>query len=222
MNFALKAGRRCKMDDLLRFKFNQKYIIFDTETEGLNLVSSKPWQIAWIEAVGKKVIDKQNRFIYWDDLNVSNDAAKITGFNKSTYLKKAEDPKKVWVEFSKKLYDPEYIIVGQNILGYDIYILNVLARLIGEKINFDFIRRCIDTSALEKAIVKENKSISIDERTSLMIKYLNYRERGLKTNQKHLLQKYEIDFNENLLHDALYDIEKNYEIFLKQIQQIEI
>ena len=222
MNFALKAGRRYKMDDLLRFKFNQKYIIFDTETEGLNLVSSKPWQIAWIEAVGKKVIDKQNRFIYWDDLNVSNDAAKITGFNKSTYLKKAEDPKKVWGEFSKKLYDPEYIIVGQNILGYDIYILNVLARLIGEKINFDFIRRCIDTSALEKAIVKENKSISIDERTSLMIKYLNYRERGLKTNQKHLLQKYEIDFNENLLHDALYDIEKNYEIFLKQIQQIEI
>lgn len=210
------------MDDLLRFKFNQKYIIFDTETEGLNLVSSKPWQIAWIEAVGKKVIDKQDRFIYWDDLNVSNDAAKITGFNKSTYLKKAEDPKKVWGEFSKKLYDPEYIIVGQNILGYDIYILNVLARLIGEKINFDFIRRCIDTSALEKAIVKENKSISIDERTSLMIKYLNYRERGLKTNQKHLLQKYEIDFNENLLHDALYDIEKNYEIFLKQIQQIEI
>ena len=210
------------MDDLLRFKFNQKYIIFDTETEGLNLVSSKPWQIAWIEAVGKKVIDKQNRFIYWDDLNVSNDAAKITGFNKSTYLKKAEDPKKVWGEFSKKLYDPEYIIVGQNILGYDIYILNVLARLIGEKINFDFIRRCIDTSALEKAIVKENKSISIDERTSLMIKYLNYRERGLKTNQKHQLQKYEIDFNENLLHDALYDIEKNYEIVLKQIQQIEI
>ena len=33
------------MDDLLRFNFKQKYIIFDTETEGLNLINSKPWQI---------------------------------------------------------------------------------------------------------------------------------------------------------------------------------
>lgn len=49
------------MEDLLRFKFNQKYVIFDTETEGLNLVTSKPWQLAWIEAEGKQ-IEKQNRF----------------------------------------------------------------------------------------------------------------------------------------------------------------
>ena len=77
------------MEDLLRFKFDQKYIIFDTETEGLNLVSSKPWQLAWIEAKGKKIVKKQNRFLKWDDLNVSDDAARITGFNKKEYLSKA-------------------------------------------------------------------------------------------------------------------------------------
>ena len=69
------------MEDLLRFKFNQKYVIFDTETEGLNLVTSKPWQLAWIEAEGKKITKKQNRFLMWEDLNVSEDAARFTGFN---------------------------------------------------------------------------------------------------------------------------------------------
>ena len=51
------------MEDLLRFKFDQRYVVFDTETEGLNLVSSKPWQLAWIEAKGKKITKKQNRFL---------------------------------------------------------------------------------------------------------------------------------------------------------------
>ena len=70
------------MEDLLRFKFDQKYVIFDTETEGLNLVSSKPWQLAWIETTGKNITRKQNRFLKWSELNVSEEAAKITGFDK--------------------------------------------------------------------------------------------------------------------------------------------
>ena len=45
-------------ESLLRFKRNQKYIIFDTETEGLNLIKSKPWQAAWIVVEGDRVIKK--------------------------------------------------------------------------------------------------------------------------------------------------------------------
>lgn len=210
------------MDNLLKFNFNQKYLIFDTETEGLNLALSKPWQIAWIDAIGKKILNKQDRLLYWSDLKVSADAARITGFNEQKYKTKSEDPKKVWKEFSKKLYDPEYIIVGQNILGYDVYILNVWAGLVGEKIDYSFIERCIDTKALETAIAKGCTSIPNEDRICFFYKYLNYRERGLKTNQKFLLEKYGIDFDANKLHDALYDIEKNYEIFLKQINTVEI
>ena len=33
---------------------------------------------------------------------------------------------------------------------------------------------------------------------------------------------YDIDFDPKKLHDALYDIEKNFEIFLKQIWELEI
>jgi len=210
------------MEDLLRFKFDQKYIIFDTETEGLNLVSSKPWQLAWIEAKGKKIVKKQNRFLKWDDLNVSDDAARITGFNKKEYLSKAEDPEKVYKEFIDLIMDEDVIIVGQNLLGYDIYMLGVIARNLGIEIDYSFISRILDTKVIATALAKGNKTPDKDDMLTWQLRYLNYRERGLKTNQKFLLQHYEIPFDENQLHDALYDIEKNFEIFQKQLWELEV
>jgi len=210
------------MEDLLRFKFDQKYIIFDTETEGLNLVSSKPWQLAWIEATGKKIIKKQNRFLKWHDLNVSDDAARITGFNKQDYISKAEDPEKVYKEFMDLIMDEDVIIVGQNILGYDIYMLGVIARNLGVEIDYSFISRILDTKVIATALGKGNKTPDKDDMLTWQLRYLNYRERGLKTNQKFLLQHYEIPFDENQLHDALYDIEKNFEIFQKQLWELDV
>lgn len=210
------------MEDLLRFKFDQKYVIFDTETEGLNLVTSKPWQLAWIEATGKKIVKKQNRFLKWDDLNVSEDAAKVTGFDKKDYESKAEDPAVVFKEFMDLISQDDVIVVGQNILGYDLYILGVIARNLNIIMDYSFINNCFDTKAIATALAKGNKTPDKDDFIGWQIKWLHYRERGLKTNQKFLLQHYEIDFNEAKLHDALYDIEKNFEIFQKQLWQLDI
>ena len=168
------------MEDLLRFKFNQKYVIFDTETEGLNLVTSKPWQLAWIEAEGKKITKKQNRFLMWDDLNVSEDAAKITGFDKKDYLSKAEDPAVVFKEFMDLISQDDVIVVGQNILGYDLYILGVIARNLNVKIDYSFAKRCFDTKAIATAIAKDNKNPDKEDFLAWQLRYLHYRERGLK------------------------------------------
>ena len=210
------------MEDLLRFKFDQKYVIFDTETEGLNLVTSKPWQLAWIEATGKKITKKQNRFLKWDDLNVSEDAAKVTGFDKKEYESKAEDPAVVFKEFMDLISQDDVIVVGQNILGYDLYMLGVIARNLNIIMDYSFINNCFDTKAIATALAKGNKTPDKDDFIGWQIKWLHYRERGLKTNQKFLLQHYEIDFNEAKLHDALYDIEKNFEIFQKQLWELDI
>jgi DNA polymerase III epsilon subunit-like protein len=210
------------MEDLLRFKFDQKYVIFDTETEGLNLVSSKPWQLAWIEATGKKITKKQNRFLMWDDLNVSEDAAKVTGFNYDNYVKQAEDPFVVYKEFMDLISQDDVIIVGQNLLGYDIYILGVIARKLGLDIDYSFVNRIFDTKAIATALAKGNKTPDKDDFIAWQIKWLHYRERGLKTNQKRLLEYYDIKFDEKKLHDALYDIEKNFEIFIKQLWELDI
>ena len=191
------------MEDLLRFKFNQKYVIFDTETEGLNLVTSKPWQLAWIEAEGKKITKKQNRFLMWEDLNVSEDAAKVTGFNYESYAKQAEDPMIVYKDFINLINQDDVIIIGQNLLGYDIYILGVIARQLGIKIDYSFVNRIFDTKAIATALAKGNKSPDKEDFISWQLKWLNHRERGLKTNQKYLLEYYDIDFDPKKLRNFL-------------------
>ena len=50
------------MEDLLRFKKNQKYMVFDFETCNLNLVSeeNKPWQLAFLIYEGDKLIESND------------------------------------------------------------------------------------------------------------------------------------------------------------------
>ena len=68
-------------EPLLRFNKKQRYIVFDTETEGLNLITSRPWQVAWLVVEGDKIVARNDRFIHWPNINVSEGAAKVTGFS---------------------------------------------------------------------------------------------------------------------------------------------
>jgi len=207
--------------ELLRFKNRQKYLIFDTETEGLNLVKSRPWQIAWIVAEGKNIVSKNDRYIQWDNIKVSEGAAKITGFTEQEYERRAEDPKIVWNDFSKYLFDPEYIIIGQNLLGFDVYMINVWMKAMGLQSDYSYIDRIIDTKSIATAIFK-NILPEKENFSSWQYKLLNHKEKGLKTSQLTLLKHYGIPHDPNKLHDALYDIEMNFQIFLKQIYDIEL
>lgn len=208
-------------EELLRFQKNQKYLILDTETEGLNLVKSRPWQCAWILAEGRNVIDKQDRYIKWDEINVSEGAAKITGFSYDEYERRAENPAKVWKDLAKYLFDPEYIIIGQNILGFDVYMLNVWLKGMNQKSDYSYLPRVIDTKSLSTAIFK---NILPDKNNFLSWQYklLNHKEKGLKTSQARMLKHYNIPHDPKKLHDALYDIEMTFQIFLKQIYDIEV
>ena len=76
-------------EDLLRFKHNQKYLIFDYETCNLNLSSAenKPWQLGFIITEGSRIIDKQDLYIGWDELDISKEAERITNFSRIKYDK---------------------------------------------------------------------------------------------------------------------------------------
>jgi DNA polymerase III epsilon subunit-like protein len=208
-------------NELLRFKRNQKYIVFDTETEGLNLVYSRPWQCSWIVCKGFNIVSKHDHFVRWDNLNVSPDAARITGFDQSFYLKNAQPADAVFAEFSKYLYDPSFLIIGQNILGFDVYMINVWRKLIGLKSDFTFLDRMIDTRSISMAIFKD---ILPDKNNFLSWQYkmLNLREKGIKTSQAFMLKHYDIPHDPKMLHNSLYDVEMTFEIFKKQIYNIEI
>ncbi len=208
-------------ESLLRYKKNQRYIVFDTETEGLNLRYSRPWQLSFIEAVGPKVVKSHDLFIDFEDLSPSEGAAKITNFSWNTYNKKKRDKLEVLNFFDKFLYDPNYLIVGHNVLGYDIYIHNVLRLACGKPSDYSYIDRVIDTNCLSKAYRSGMKTVD-GSRILWQYKWLNFFKRGLKTNQAAMLKEFGIEFDKNRLHDGMYDVEKNFELFNKLIYNIEI
>jgi DNA polymerase III epsilon subunit-like protein len=192
-------------------------VVVDCETESLNLLRSRPWQLAWIEAVGKKIIARHERYIWWPDLKVSEEAARITGFDYGKYKRLAVSPEEVISEFWPVLENKENKIIGQNILGFDVYMLNSLRKSCGQEACFSYIRRVLDMS-----IAKEVKTVESDDLISWQYRWLNYREKGIKTSQAHLLKHYEIPHDPSKLHGALYDIEMTFNIFQKQIYDIEI
>ena len=208
-------------DTLLRFNRNQRYVVFDTETEGLNLIKSRPWQVAWLIAEGDKIISRTDRFIHWPNLNVSEGAARVTGFSKKEYEKNSRAPNQVWEEFSEVLFDDRNLIVGQNLLGFDVYMVDVWRRQMARDLNQEYVSRIIDTKALATAIAKDIKYTDGDF-INWQYKLLHYRERGLKTSQGFLLKHYGIDHDPKWLHDALYDIEMNFKIFKRQLFDLEL
>lgn len=208
-------------EPLLRFNKKQKYLIVDTETEGLNLIKSRPWQVAWITAQGDQILEKHNMHIDWPNLDISPEAARITGFKHAHHNKVAKHPKEVFDKFKTYLYDPSYKIVGQNLLGFDVYMLNVWMKELGLDSDYSYIDRIIDTLSLARAIEKQD-SPDLENFIYWQYRWLNYRQRGMKVSQGALLKKYNIPHDAKKLHDALYDIEMNYKIFRKQLFDIEI
>lgn len=211
-------------EDLLRFRYDQKYLIFDYETCNLNLGLdiNKPWQLGYIVSKGKKIIEKSDSWLSWPDIKVSKGAARVTGFTKSKYDKFKKDPKKPLDDFEKYLYNPDYIIVGHNILGFDVYIHNIHRKLCGKSSDFSYINRIVDTNCIAKAIKAGIKFEEGDDLLSWQYRLLNHRAKGIKTNLKQMCTEYDINFDSSKLHDALYDIEVNFEVFKKMIWDIEI
>jgi DNA polymerase III epsilon subunit-like protein len=208
-------------DNLLRFQKKQKYLIFDTETESLNLAKSRPWQLSWSIAEGNKIIKNEDRFIYWDDLKMSDGAAKITRFDRAAWIKKSEDPLKAVNDFDKYLYNEDYIVIGANLLGFDVYQHNNLRRSVGLDTDYSYVNRILDVQSIQKGIYLGLKSIP-EDRSGWNFQMQNFRQRGLKTSVKHLCSLYEIQYDENRAHDAIYDNELVFSIFKKQIFSIEV
>jgi len=208
-------------NNLLRFNFRQKYIIMDFETEGLSLALTKPWQLSWLVYEDNKIVKNEDHFLYWKDLNISADAARITRFDYNLWKEKAKDPATVLKEFESYIYNPDYLIVGANLFGFDLYVHNTMRRYLGLKSDFSYLDRVLDIQCIQKGIYLGLKSIP-ENRTAWQYQMYHYVKRGVKTSVKHLCGLYDLEYNDLRAHDAVYDNEKCLEIFKKQILNIEI
>lgn len=213
------------MENLLRFKKDQRYLIFDTESNGLNLAKSLPYQLSWAIADGGNVVEQHDLFIFWEDFSMSKEAAEITRFDHAKYKSLARPRNEVVDIFSKYFNDSKTIIVAQNVLNFDIYMLKALWSGVGKKLDYDFLYRTIDTKILAMAITKGYKvpeTKGKDDFICWQYKVNAAVERGLKCSQEFLLKHYDIPHDKNRLHEALYDVTMLYEIFKRQMWDIEL
>lgn len=210
------------LENSILFNKDARFIILDTESEGLGLSSDRPFQLSWIVCSSSEILERHDKFIFWDDLNMSESAAKITKFDWAAYKQKAISPTQVYEEFSKYLFDKNNFIVCQNILNFDCYMIKNLQKFTYNKIDFSYLDRVIDTKVL---FIAQQKNIKYDGNCpflSWQYKVNSIVERGLKSSQQFMLNYFEIPHDKEKLHEAMYDISMLFEIFKKLIRNTEI
>jgi DNA polymerase III epsilon subunit-like protein len=203
----------------LAFKRDQKYIVLDCETESLNLVGAKPFQLSWVVADNERVIESHDEYIYFKDLKMSAEAEKITKFDWQVYKSKASDPVEIYQKFSKYLFDPSYILVCQNFLNFDCYMIKNLQKLTGHAVDYSYLSRVVDTKVIFIAMQKEIKYDPSISFLKWQYKVNSLIEKGMRSSQEYMLNYFEIPFDKNRLHEALYDVTMLYEIFKKMLRQ---
>lgn len=211
------------LNNLISQDENLKYILYDFETCGLNLLSleNKPWQIGFLVCQGSKILETHAYYIKWDKLIVSPGAAKATRFDYNHYLKNAVENEKILDLFEKYIYSPEYLILFHNGLQFDTYIHNIWRKNLGRKPDYSFINRCIDSNALSKAEKLGNKYSGDINDDFLAFQYsnLSIKAKGVKTNLTALGKELKItEVNYDNLHDATEDCKLNRLIWEKHLK----
>ncbi len=210
------------MNDLLRFKFDQNYLIFDFESRNLALTTEVGWQIGYIVAKGKNIIRRVERKIRWPNYRVAPEIAAMNHFNEGQYLREARDPAEVLDEFESYLYDPSFISVSMNGLGFDYAIHNNWRKALGRKTDYSWVDRHWDILATYRAIQSGAKNPPKDDFLAWQYSWINHRDRKIKASLASQLKHYGISFDDQARHSALYDVELTFEVFKRQLFELDI
>lgn len=98
----------------------------------------------------------------------------------------------------------------------------IYRRLLGKRPDYSYLNQLIDTLCLARAINNDITLSSSDNLLEWQYKMISLRKAKGRNKLIDLCKQYDIRFNAKKLHDALYDIQKNYEVFKKLIWNIEI
>lgn len=211
------------MKELIRFRKDVKLCFIDCETLNLclNYCHNLPWQIAVLDVVGEKIIDSLDILIKWDTkLEISEDAARITRYSQEKVDTLGISPEQAFAQIYPILENSEYII-GHNVLGFDIFLIYEMYKMFGKDPR-RLSNKFIDTNAIVKGIKLNIPYNPADNFLEYQYKMINIRQKGLKSNLKLTAEENGITFDENMLHDALYDLKVNKEVWDKLKFRVDI
>jgi DNA polymerase III epsilon subunit-like protein len=213
-------------EDLLRFDKEKTYCFFDLETFnlGLSFKQNRPWQFGIVIVKGDNIIDSKDILINWTketDLQIGDEAARITRYDHQKLLKFGIAPKEAWLIAEEYLNKADFII-GHNILNFDIYLLSSYAQYLNRPWKH-FLDKMIDTRALIQGFKLGTPfTKGKDNLAEYQYRMINKVVKGVKTNLTVVAKEYNIDHNYDNLHDAICDLELNVKIWNKIKYQIEI
>lgn len=205
---------------LKRYQPDRRALFADKETEGLNLFASRPWEIAWLIADAKNVYEREQHFLWFKDLKVSQQAAQITRFNYALYKERAEDPRKVLDRYEERLFDTSLDVVGQNFF-YDGDVHKTLRRVCGLPYEgYSWLPRLIDTNCLSKAY---RMGVQPDLANFLVWQFkMKNTKIKAKTSLGAMCEELGIPFDHYQAHEGLYDIDKTRDLYEKLKWKVEV
>ena len=210
-------------EDLLRYNKEAVFCTYDFEGESLNLYASKPWQFACILATQDKIIEKHDIFIKWPNLNLSKGAEIVTKIDYARWEREGIAPKDA-LKIINGCFNKGDYIVGHNLLGYDNHIYRSMCRMLKRE-PLPAHNKILDTFCLMKGLAERldipyQKGSDLLEYQMKMVHKI-VRKRGFATLGA-LCKLFDIDYDKNKAHDALYDVEVNFKAFKKMLWKIEI
>lgn len=210
------------VENLLRYNFSQKYLVFDVESNALNLCSTLPWQIGWLTAKGKNITNEFERKIWWENFEIEDNIAMLNHFDRHTYEKEARDPVEVLDEFEGYLYDPDYLVVTMNGMGFDCYVHNTWRKKLGRKTDYSWMNRHIDILATFRAIQAGAKNPPRDDLLAWQYTWLHHRDKKVRASLSAQMKHYGLEYSSDSHHDATWDVRSTFEVFKKQLFELEI
>ena len=210
---------------LIRFDKKVKYSFIDLETFNLCLTTeyNEPWQTAIINVTGEEITSRHDLISKWTPkpyLFIKPEIARMNHHSDDRIERDGIYPEDALDIIEESLRACDYI-VGHNILGFDVYLIRDYFRHYGREWKW-IMPKIIDTRAVAQGIKTNYKYDSKENFLNYQYKLINTRVRGVKTQLKILAKENDIEFDENKLHDALYDLEINLKVWNKLKYQIEL
>lgn len=212
------------MDEhLLRFDKSKELVFIDCETFNLCLNSchNLPWQISMLKVKGNKSFDEKDFYIKWDtDLEISEDAARITKYNPREMEKRGIEPEGALPTVMDWLDNADHI-VGHNILGFDLYLIKDFYNYMGRDYSH-LVSKIIDTNCIARGVKGE---FPYDEKIDFILyqyKVYHTRFKKVKSNLTFLGKELDIEHDYDNLHNAIVDLKLNLKVWNKLKWQVNI
>jgi DNA polymerase III epsilon subunit-like protein len=114
-------------------------------------------------------------------------------------------------------------IAGHNILGFDIYMIKGMYEKMGRKMpSILEKKRIFDTLAFSKGYFNNIPIQKNENEICYQYKMISNIIKGSKTSLSKVAENFNIEYDQGMLHDALYDLNLNLKVWNKLKYQIDI